>query len=587
VSAGDFGFAATRAAFAGLAAPTATDIVIHGTRLLKAVNGDCRIAIAGSATTDMIARAVAVAAVQEGFAPLVHQAPFGAWRQEALAPNSALHGFAPDIVVLATDWRDVVADLALDASAAIVNAATGAAISAHRQAWAALHADAANLRIIQHLPAAPSTGFTGIAELRVPASPRRQIAAFRDAILEAGPDIVFLDTFDLEEDAGAWFGAKLPFAQAALPTYLARFRAALRTATGRTKKVLVLDLDNTLWGGVIGDDGLDGIVLGPESARGEAFAAFQSYAKALAARGIVLAVCSKNDPAIASIGLGHPHSILSRSDFAAFECSWDDKATGLRRISETLNLGLDALVFVDDNPAECALVRTELPDVTVIDLGEDPADFVARLDYGNWFASQTFSAEDRSRRQAYQARAQASAALAQAADLDSFLRSLGMRSKVFRADGPALARVAQLEGKTNQFNLTTRRYSETAVRDFADSPESVVLAATLADSFGDHSLVSSLIGVVKDESFWIESWLMSCRVFSRTLEQFFMRAVIEQARLLGAKQIVGQYTPSAKNAVVADLYARLGFTEIEPGKTWQRDLEKPSDDLVTFVASHD
>ncbi len=544
-----------------------------------------RIAVAGSPTTDLIARAVAVAAVQEGFAPVLAQAPFGAWRQEALDANSALYRFGPDLVVLVTDWRDAVTELPLAANAAEVQAAIAGKIGLYRRVWDALRAGAPGRRIIQHLPAAPAMQFGGIAELRTPASVRWQVAAFRAAMLEAGPDIAFLDTEGLAPDAAAWFGAKLPFAQDNLPDYVARFRAVLRQATGRMKKVLALDLDNTLWGGVIGDDGVEGLTLGPETPKGEAFAAFQSYAKALAARGIVLAVCSKNDPAIAATGFTHPHSVLARGDFAAFECNWTDKAAALRRIAKTLNLGIDSIVFVDDNPAECALVRDELPEVAVVELGEDPAAFIARLDEGRWFESQGLSAEDLARGSAYQARAQALAAEADAADLDGFLQGLDMRGRVFRAEGAALARIAQLEGKTNQFNLTNRRHSEAAINEFAGRPDALVLGATLADKFGDHGLVSSLVAVVAGETLVIDSWLMSCRVFSRTLEQFFLRAVIAEAAAQGLSRIRGTYVASAKNGVVADLYERLGFAEIEAGKVWERAVAAPLTDVETFVAA--
>jgi len=339
-----------------------------------------------------------------------------------------------------------------------------------------------------------------------------------------------------------------------LPDYVARFRAALRQATGRGKKVLVLDLDNSLWGGVIGDDGVDGLALGPGSPRGEAFEAFQAYAKALAARGVILAVCSKNDRAIAETGFSHAASRLALADFAAFECGWTDKVFGLRRIAQTLNLGLDAMVFADDNPAECALVRAELPEVAVVELGADPAEFVARLEEGYWFAAQGFSAEDFTRNQAYQARAQAAQAREEAVDLDGFLRGLDMQGRVFRADAAAIPRIAQLEGKTNQFNLTARRYDEAAIAAFAAREDALV----------------------------IDSWLMSCRVFSRTLEHFMLRALCREAQLRGLTWLRGEYIPTPKNAVVADLFPRLGFTLAADGRFWACDVAAV--DAVSFIA---
>jgi FkbH-like protein len=556
------------------------DVFVHGTRLLAATSGDLRIAVAGNGTTDLIARAAAVAAAQEGFGPVLWQAPFGAWRQAGLDVASGLHAFAPDIVVVATDWREGVSDLPLATPAATVDAAVSQTAAGFRAVWDRLLA-APGRRVIQHLPAPPEAWLTGIGELRMAASPRRQIALLRAALLDAGPEILFLETAGLPADAAAWFGAKLPFAQTALPDYVMRLRAALRQATGRAKKVLALDLDNTLWGGVIGDDGAEGIELGAGSAKGEAFSAIQAYAKALAARGVILAVCSKNDAKLAAAGFIHPGAVLRVTDFAAFECGWGDKAAALRRVAAALNVGLDSLVFADDNPAECAQVAEALPDVAVVPLGDDPAAFIAHLEAGHWFESQGLTAEDFSRGQAYQARAQAAAA-GEPSDLSAFLRGLKMRGVVFRPEGAALARVAQLEGKTNQFNMTTRRYDEAAVRAFAAREDALVLAATLADRFGDHGLVSSMIGVFADNTLVIESWLMSCRVFSRTLEAFFMRAVLAEAAARGATRVCGRYVPTAKNDVVAKLYGTLGFTDLGGG-IWERDVAAA--DFETFVAA--
>ena len=573
-----------RAALAGQERPTLPMIFAHGTRLLQTPldAAELRIVVAGSATTDLVARAIAVGCALEGLSAAVEQAPFGAWRQEALNPDSALHRRSPQLVVLVTDWREAVAALPLDAPDAAVAASVSAIVAGFRAAWDAIGRTGA--RIIQHLPGLPPTRLAGIAELRCPASPRRQVEAVRAGLLAAGPEIVFVDAAPLAADARGWFSAKLAFGQNMLVEYVPLFRAALRTATGRGKKLLALDLDNTLWGGVIGDDGVEGIRLGPDTPAGEAFAAFQSHARALAARGIVLAVCSKNDPAIAALGFAHPHTVLARSDFAAFECSWSDKAGGLERIAQALNLGLESIVFADDNPAECALVRERLPQVAVVELGPDPADFIERLEAGRWFELQSLGADDLARGAAYQARAGAQAAQEQSADLGAFLQGLAMRGHVGIAGPGALARVAQLENKTNQFNLTTRRYDEAAVRAFAARDDALVLAGTLADRFGDHGLVSSVIALAEGDAPRIESWLMSCRVFSRSFEQFVMRSIVAEARRRGLARIVGEHVPSPKNGVVADLFERLGFARRDDAPGWSRATDIDTDDLVTFVA---
>jgi FkbH-like protein len=351
------------------------------------------------------------------------------------------------------------------------------------------------------------------------------------------------------------------------------------------KKLLILDLDNTLWGGVIGDDGVEGLELGPGTPKGEAFAGFQAYAKSLAARGVILAVCSKNEPGLAESGFSHPGSVLVRGDFAAFACGWGDKPAAIRRIAAGLNLGLDALVFADDHVAECALVRAELPDVAVVELGPDPASFIARLEQGCWFDAQGLGAEDFARGQAYQARAQAADAQAGASgtDLAGFLRGLQMEAKIFVPDEASFGRLAQLEAKTNQFNLTTSRFTEPAIRAFAARDDALVLAATLKDKFGDHGLVACLIAEAEGDVFVIKNFVMSCRVFSRTLEELMMLHLIGEARRKNLIRLRGVFVPTAKNAVVADLFGRLGFKPTAAENVWERDLTAPAGDLETYI----
>ncbi len=327
-----------------------------------------RVAVLGSVTIDYLTRAVACGILIEGTAPVVYRAPFGAYVQEILNPISPLHGFAPDLAVIAPAWRDLVVPLPIGASAGDVDAALQAKAGLFATLWDRLSAK--GIKIIQHTMVPPTARYCGIAERLAPAAPANQVRRLNAALLEAGRGRVhWVDMEVLAEEIGArnfgatrfWHAAKLDFDPRWLPDYLPLFRAAWRTANARAKKVLVLDLDNTLWGGVIGDDGADGIAIGPGSTAGETYAEWQSYIKALGERGIVLAVCSKNSPEIAATGFANPGSVLKRPDFAAFECSWNDKAGGLRRIAKDLNLGIDSFVFADDNPAECELVRQELP----------------------------------------------------------------------------------------------------------------------------------------------------------------------------------------------------------------------------------
>ena len=374
------------------------------------------------------------------------------------------------------------------------------------------------------------------------------------------------DGIDAWFDIGRWLQGKLEIAPQAAPLYgdlAARILAAQR---GLSKKCLVLDLDNTLWGGVIGDDGLEGIVLGEGSAAGEAHLALQHYARQLKERGVVLAVCSKNDIKIAEAAFrDHPEMALRRSDFAAFQANWDDKAQNLRAIAAKLNIGVDSLVFVDDNPIERARVRQSLPMVAVPEMPEDPAHYVRCLAEAGYFEAVAFTAEDRARAEAYAANAEREALLGSAESMDDFLHGLSMTAVYGPFTAVDHARVVQLINKTNQFNTTTRRYAGDEIARIMEEPDAVTLQFRLLDRVGDNGLVSTMIlrpSPDDDETLEIENWVMSCRVFGRELEFEAMNIAVEAARERGARTLVADYLPTPKNDVISKLYSSLGFTQI-------------------------
>lgn len=383
-------------------------------------------------------------------------------------------------------------------------------------------------------------------------------------------------------DAARWLQARMQIAPAAVPAYgehAARILAALR---GHSRKCLVLDLDNTLWGGVIGDDGLEGIVLGQGNAAGEAYLALQGYAKQLTQRGIILAVCSKNDPDIAQqVFRDHPDMILRREDIACFIANWEPKEGNLRRIAQELNIGLDSLVFVDDNPAERAHIRQALPMVAVPELPEDPASFVSCVEQAGYFEAVAFTDEDRQRARQYAGNQERDALLQASADPGSFLASLSMRMRAGPAQAVDLPRVAQLIGKTNQFNLTTRRYTLEAVAAMARDPAATILQFRLEDRFGDNGLVSAMILLpAKDQPdvLDIDTWVMSCRVFGRQLEHAVLNIAAATARSRGVSHLRGTFIPTAKNGVVRELFQALGFQAVarpglEGATHWALDLQ--------------
>jgi FkbH-like protein len=359
--------------------------------------------------------------------------------------------------------------------------------------------------------------------------------------------------------------AKLPFRFELAPLVADHLCRTLAAISGKSCRALVLDLDDTLWGGVVGDDGIAGIRLGQNSAEGEAYVAFQRFLLNLRQRGIVLAVCSKNSEAIAREPFQHhPEMLLREEHFAVFQTNWLDKAANLRVIAETLGLGLESIAFADDNPAERARVRQELPLVSVIELGSEPAFYPARIADSGVFDHLPLNSDDRLRADSYRRRASGAALAATIDNYDDYLRSLKMTISVSRFDAIGRSRIAQLINKSNQFNLTTRRYSETDVRRIEENPgEFLCWQVRLDDAFGQHGIISVLI-VRKLAKVWtIDTWLMSCRVLTRGVEETLMNMLMQDAREAGVQAVIGEYIPASRNALVADLYSRMGFAALE------------------------
>ncbi len=344
---------------------------------------------------------------------------------------------------------------------------------------------------------------------------------------------------------------------------------------GKVVKCVVLDLDNTLWGGVIGDDGLDGIKLNSHG-DGEAFYRFQLFLRELLKRGIILAVCSKNEMANAVLPFEkHPEMVLKRDDIACFVANWNDKAENIRHIREILNIGFDSMVFLDDNAFERDLVRTLVPDIIVPNLPEDPADYVRAISELNLFETTTFSTADLERSELYRLEGLRQQEQASFASIEEFLRSLKMQITIARFDSYHLPRIAQLIQRSNQFNLTTRRRTEADCADLMKDPLSIPLYATLSDRLGDHGLISIVILEQLPGELAIRDWLMSCRVVKRGVEQALMNEVFLQAQSLGLERVTGEFIPTAKNAMVQDFYGQFGFEKVreqEGRTTWQANV---------------
>ncbi len=527
-----------------------------------------KVAVISGHAAQPLANAIRVAALAEGISAQVYEAPFGAIRTEIFGEKSGLYEFEPNLVLLdvgtsALEHFPSCPMPDVDLVERIDND-----VASMQKLWHTL-AERLDVPVIQHTLVMPAEVYTGFAERGVSWSVGSYINALNTRLISAAPTFVCwldLDTLSKLVGLANWHDprlmhhAKFGFATKYLPDYAAWFGATLRGILARAPKALILDLDNTLWGGVIGDDGLDGIRLGPDTADGAAYQDFCNYVQSLGERGVTLGICSKNDLSnVREVFANHPHMPLSLESFAVVRCNWDNKADNLKEIATELNIDLSAIVFVDDNPAECELIRQQHADVRVVQMDGDPAAFVRRLDRLSLFHSQSLSKEDLNRTNSYRARAQSVELISNSNNLDHYLKSLEMKGKIERVAESHLLRIAQMEMKTNQFNLSTRRLSQNELLQMCTSADHLVIAVSLADRFADHGLVAYIAGVFEGEAFRITDWLMSCRVFSRTLEKFTVAHLAVEVKTFGVKRITFSFIPSNKNSVMLKMVESVGF----------------------------
>lgn len=534
-----------------------------------------RIAILASSTIGHLRPAVRIAGLRRGMLIDVYTCAYGQYRQDLLDSTSALYQYAPEAVLFSLTARDILATVPVTQTEAKIDETIAQYLGGLRLLWRKAR-EAFKATIVQQTFLDITEPIFGSYDRLVPGAPAQVIAKLNDRLSEvAAQDAVSLldvtraserDGIDTWFNFGHWLQSKMEIAPQSAALYgdmVARVVAAQR---GLSKKCLVFDLDNTLWGGVVGDDGLEGIALGEGSAVGEAHLALQRYAKQLKDRGVILGVCSKNDPAIAEAAFrGHPEMHLKWSDIAAFVANWDDKSENLKRIAVQLNIGIDSLVFVDDSPVERARIRQSLPMVSVPELPDDPVNYVRCLAEAGYFEAVAFTSEDRQRATQYAANAERGALLGSSQSMDDFLSSLSMSVLCGPFTPVDLPRITQLINKTNQFNTTTRRYTKEQVAAFANAADVVTFQFRLLDRFGDNGLVSTMIlrpDPAQPGSITIDNWVMSCRVFGRQLEFEAMNIVVEEVRRRGILAIHADYISTPKNAVINDLFQHLGFTRV-------------------------
>lgn len=561
-------------------------------RLRKAGHGlaplsGFKLGILSANTFDLVLDHLPAAAMRHGVALETVQLPYGMIMQPVLDPASQVYTSGLDAVLVAGDHRWLGLDTAVDGKAA--RSSVDQALRQIEDLLAMLRGNGGPPAIIQTL-ALPQSPLFGSLDAAVAGSVRSRIAQFNAEVapLAQKHGAYAVDVAALAAHVGAddwfnpvqWAAYKLPFDAKVGGIYADWIGRVLGAIRGKSAKCLVLDLDNTLWGGVIGDDGMQGIVVGQGNARGEAHLAVQRAALELRGRGIFIAVASKNEDNIAREPFrSHPDMLLRETDIAVFQANWIDKASNLEAIARTLNIGLDSLVFLDDNPAERAQVRRSLPMVRVPELPEDPSWFAWMLNAGGWFEAVTFSAEDMERANMQAQDAQRAKVMTGARDLTEYLTALEMTASFAPFNEQGRQRITQLINKTNQFNLTTTRYTEAQVRAFEQDPSTFTLQVRLADRFGDLGMIAVVIckPLEGGSSAWnIDSWLMSCRVLGREVEAATLDVICRHAAERGVKRLLGTYIPTDKNALVAQHYAKLGFTQTATGDrgrtVWEFDV---------------
>jgi FkbH-like protein len=557
-------------------------------------------AIQRSFTVEPIVPLLRAVCFEHGIRVDVHVGDFNTYTQDILIPGGPLYGAGADSVILAVQTRDFAPELWRDAAAMSdedIDAAVTRAIADFRELVASFRAKS-NANLILHSleePARPSRGILDAQGVNGQRQAVRRINAELSAIAHEVPGVYVLDYDALVarhgreawHDEERWLKVRLPIAASHLIDMAEEWAHFLLPLAGRMSKCLVVDLDNTLWGGVVGEEGVTGIALGPESP-GAAFQELQRAVLELYERGIVIAIASKNNFADAMEVLeGHDGMVLKPDHFAALRINWNNKAQSLREIAEELNIGIDSLAFLDDNPVEREWIRRELPEVTVIDLTGDPFSYARSLRACPVFERLSLSEEDRERSRYYAADRLRNDLAQNVTSLEDFYRSLDMQMDVAYCAPDSLQRIAQLTQKTNQFNLTTRRYTEQQIRELNADPNSRVYSFRVRDRFGDNGLIAVVITHQDGATCELDTFLMSCRVMGRTVETAILASVADDARTRGATRLTGWYIPTSKNGMVSELYANHGFScaaQTDMGTFWEIDLDATPLEVPAWIA---
>ncbi len=559
------------------------------------------ISLIGSSTLEPLAACIDIKARLEGFSPSTFVGGFNTYRQEAMDKNSLLYKAKPEVIILAVDAWSVLDQNFLSAYPRMSdkerNELRKQLVKDVGSIAQILEKNTSSVVLVNNF-IVPVFSPLGIVDNKQKIGVKR---FFEDANLELSEmfsessRVYVVDLDSAAADFGksritnwnTWYRGSIPFSEEFSPALADTYLRYIRAFKAKTKKCIVLDLDNTLWGGIIGEDGIEGIKLGNASP-GIEFVDFQRGLLSLYNRGIILAICSKNnyDDAM-KVFQEHPFQILKEEHFAAMRINWQNKATNIAELAKEINIGLDSMVFFDDNPVERAQVMQTLPEVHVVDLPKNPRLYRETLENLNVFDVLSLTKEDMARGEMYAGKRKRAELETSIDNIEDFLRTLDLKVRIKPVDDFDTPRVVQLIGKTNQFNLTTRRYTDAEVRRFREDENSIVYSMAVTDKFGDEGVVGVAIVKKKNEDWWIDSILMSCRVIGRSIETAMLAKIVKDARAEGASRIIGEYIPTKKNPPAADLYEKHGFgmpsQTDDNGTSWILDLDKNTVEIPEWI----
>jgi len=526
------------------------------------------IAILGGSTTSEIKNILELFLLDSGIKPNFYESEYNKYYEDAVFGGVELERFNPDLIYIHTTNININKFPELENNIEDVSALIKQEIDKYKSIWSSL--SKYNCPIIQNnFDYITNRGLGNLDCYDIHGKTyfiNQLNNKFSQEAREISQlyinDINYLSSYiGLKEwfDKSLWYSAKYALSMNSIPELAFNISKIINSIFGKSKKCLILDLDNTCWGGVIGDDGLNGIDIGLETAVSESFSFFQKYVKELKQRGVILAVCSKNDFQNAKEGFEHPDSILKFDDFSSFKSNWTAKHYNILDIAQEINIGTDSLVFIDDNPVERDLVCSQIPSVSVPNIGSDVINFIDYIDRGGFFEATSLLIDDINRNKYYKENVKRNEDQSTFESYEDFLISLKMTAHIQTFSAVYLERITQLTNKTNQFNLTSKRYNAAEIKAILASDMYIKIYGRLTDKYGDNGLISILIGKIKDNKCHIDLWLMSCRVLKRNVEFALFDEFVRQCKENGVKEIIGYYYQSVKNNMVSDLYEKFGF----------------------------